>query len=355
MLVLPASEPVSAAAARRALVALHTADLEGFQRLFLLEQEAELAPAISLPLEGASLVQACGPLWRGLVRIWPFEDRYYVSDSFTSDAEDRVYPVYLDQAAFFAQRLRAEPADLVLDVGTGSGILAVESARTAARAVGIDLNARATEFARFNAMLNGVSNTTFMTTSVEEFEPDEPFDLVLCNPPFTAVPEPKAWYLHGSAGFDGLRVFRRVLERVPNLVKPAGRIQFLLNSLGSAERPLALDLIKRAFPNAGIEIHHLYSPKCIPIEQYAVRFETSPAYGAWRSWLRDNGCSHVYRMLITVDLAASEDHTEHDSPGHRFAVIESFGTSPTLRNDPPATGGWEEMLLRYGSRTGSHE
>ena len=64
----------------------------------------------------------------------------------------------------------------MLDIGTGSGILAIEAARSAAAVTGIDINDRATRFASFNASLNGVSNSDFQTcdlmshTAVDRYE-----------------------------------------------------------------------------------------------------------------------------------------------------------------------------------------
>lgn len=72
------------------------------------------------------------------------------------------------------------PGDAVLDLGTGSGILAIGAARLGAgRVKGIDIDAKALEIAAANAALNGVE----IELSDEPLEAvtGGPFDLVLAN------------------------------------------------------------------------------------------------------------------------------------------------------------------------------
>ncbi len=340
--------------ARVALDSLYRRNRETFERLFLLERFVHLPKSIADPLLTAGLIVGdCGQ-YRSRVRIWVLDRRYYASDPCTSKLGDRVYPVYQDQGAFFAERLAVKPGDEVLDIGTGTGVLAIEAARTAGMVTGIDVNPRATSFARANASLNGASNVRFRTGDLlEESSSLSRHDLVLCNPPFTAVPEPAAWFTHGSAGFDGLDVFRRFLTRLPALVSDKGRLQLLLNSLGTATTVQALDLVRESFPSAGLDIHHLFDPPSAPIDDYTIRFAGSPAYEEWREWLKSNGFTHVYRMLITVDLASPGRFVQHPSPRYRFAIVEPFGEQPQVYLADSDSGGWREMLLRYGARTAS--
>jgi predicted RNA methylase len=339
------------AATRDALARLWAERPDAFTQIFLLEGATHLDQDAAVPLLAASLVERDHDGYRAVVRIWPHHGRFYVSDLFTSDAKDRVYPVYVDQGAFFADHLACAAGDSVLDVGTGSGILAIEAAWSGATVIGIDISARATHFARFNAALNDVPNVMFVTCSLDDYQPVAPSDVVLCNPPFTAVPEPDAWYLHGSAGKDGHDVFRRLLSRLPLVVASDGCFQVLLNSLGTATTAQAVSLIENQFPAAGVEVHHLYAPPKRCVDVYATRFEASPAYRSWRAWLDARGFTHVYRMLITVDLANTGHFSESCNRGFHFPVIERFGAPPELATDASLLGGWDEMLLRYGSRT----
>jgi release factor glutamine methyltransferase len=73
----------------------------------------------------------------------------------------------------------------VLDLGTGSGVLAVAAARTARSVVAVDINPAAVRCARINALLNGVEDRVEVREG-DLFDPvaGERFDVVLCNPPF---------------------------------------------------------------------------------------------------------------------------------------------------------------------------
>lgn len=73
-----------------------------------------------------------------------------------------------------------EPGAVVLDVGTGSGILAIGASMLgAARAVGVDIDPAASRTAAANAEINGVTIETFHG-SIEQ-APDAAYDIVVAN------------------------------------------------------------------------------------------------------------------------------------------------------------------------------
>lgn len=73
----------------------------------------------------------------------------------------------------------------VLDLGTGSGALAIAAARTAGRVVALDINEEAVRCARINLLLNRVDDRVEVRRG-DLFEPvaGMRFDRVLCNPPY---------------------------------------------------------------------------------------------------------------------------------------------------------------------------
>jgi methylase of polypeptide subunit release factors len=79
-----------------------------------------------------------------------------------------------------------------LDLGTGTGILALIAARHCAHVIGVDLDPQAVACARANAALNGVTNVEFRVGNA--FEPVEEigFDLIFSNPPFYPSPDQPA-------------------------------------------------------------------------------------------------------------------------------------------------------------------
>ncbi len=74
------------------------------------------------------------------------------------------------------------PNEYVIDLGTGSGILAILAARKGARVTAIDANAESLKYARAAAELNGVGeNIEFVHSHFSDFEPEEKADVVLCE------------------------------------------------------------------------------------------------------------------------------------------------------------------------------
>ena len=70
----------------------------------------------------------------------------------------------------------------VIDLGTGSGILAILAARQGARVIAIDANAESLKYARAAAERNGVmKNIEFVHTHFSDFCPEEKADVVLCE------------------------------------------------------------------------------------------------------------------------------------------------------------------------------
>tara|TARA_B100001123_G_scaffold193057_2_gene220157 strand:+ start:676 stop:1548 length:873 start_codon:yes stop_codon:yes gene_type:complete len=131
----------------------------------------------------------------------------------------------------------------VLDLGTGSGCLAVTLAAElpASRVTAVDLSPVALEVARSNAIRHGV------TERIEFVEGDwtnglaGDFHLIVSNPPYVRdadtdrlQPEVRDYepWLALTAGPDGLDAFRNIVEGVGVLLAPDGR---LLLELGAGQ------------------------------------------------------------------------------------------------------------------------
>src|SRR5437763_4438341 len=86
------------------------------------------------------------------------------------------------------RRERLGPGVSVLDLGTGSGHLAVVAALQGANAFAIDVSRRAVLSARLNARVNGVRVTALRG---DLFEPvvGRRFDVIVSNPPYPTHPD----------------------------------------------------------------------------------------------------------------------------------------------------------------------
>jgi methylase of polypeptide subunit release factors len=117
-----------------------------------------------------------------------------------------------------------------LDVGTGTGVLALVLARAGARVVATDLSTVAVESARDDAARLGLSDS--VSPVVADLFAEGRFDLVVCNPPW--VPAEAVTPLE-RAIYDPDGVFlSRFLDGLPEHLSPGGEAWLLLSDL--AER-----------------------------------------------------------------------------------------------------------------------
>jgi methylase of polypeptide subunit release factors len=122
-------------------------------------------------------------------------------------------------ASFMVER----PTGSVLDLGTGCGVLGLLAARSGARVLATDINARALSFARFNARLNGIERIEFAEGSVFDPARGRTFDLIVCNPPCIIGPGARYTFRDSGMEFDGL--CRRIVREAPGYLSDGGFLQ----------------------------------------------------------------------------------------------------------------------------------
>lgn len=137
-------------------------------------------------------------------------------------------------------RSAAELVDAVLDIGTGSGAIALSlvAEGITRRAVGIDISADALEQAEENRQRAGIDSSAmdFRLGGRSPFEAltaDESFDLLVSNPPYVRdaevddLPadirdyEPRVAL---AGGPDGLDLVRTIAAGAPDHLRPGGRL-----------------------------------------------------------------------------------------------------------------------------------
>ena len=143
------------------------------------------------------------------------------------------HPLPYDSSRIFLSVLRSRHSNLegkhVLDMGTGCGIHAIESAKLDASVSAVDINPEAVNASSENANLNGVGERVrCFESDLFENVGDEKFDLVLFNPPFyEGSPRDDAEKAWKDAGNTTLT---RFLEELPSHLKEGGESLLILSS-----------------------------------------------------------------------------------------------------------------------------
>jgi release factor glutamine methyltransferase len=138
----------------------------------------------------------------------------------------------------------------VLDLGTGSGAiaLALASERPRARIVGTDLCARALAVARDNAHALGLARVDWRLGSWFDAVAGERFDMIVANPPYIAAADPALASLAAepalalAAGPTGLEALEAIVENSAAHLNPSG---WILLEHGSTQAPDVAAMLKR--------------------------------------------------------------------------------------------------------------
>jgi release factor glutamine methyltransferase len=137
------------------------------------------------------------------------------------------HPSWHFTSAFFANHCsRSGPLDGadVLEVGTGTGVVALSAARRARRVTAVDISEAAVKCASENAQANGLDNKVEVRLG-DMFEPvtGERFDVILCNPPYFAG-EARNDVERAYFGGPNLEWISRLAREAHDHLKPAGRL-----------------------------------------------------------------------------------------------------------------------------------
>jgi release factor glutamine methyltransferase len=158
--------------------------------------------------------------------------------------------------------LARRPATVV-DVGTGSGCIAVSLAvhLPDAAICAIEISPAALAVAQRNAERHGVAGRVrFMVGDVFNPRPS-PVDLVVSNPPYISTSEcaslPTSVRNHEprlalDGGPNGLEVVRQLLMQAPAVLNPDGG---LLIEIGADQGEAASHLARTFFPQAAVRVH----------------------------------------------------------------------------------------------------
>lgn len=121
----------------------------------------------------------------------------------------------------------------ILDMGTGSGILAIECARRGAKVTAVDIDENAVRALKSLARKHGVKIEVLQSNLFSNVF--ERYDLILFNPPYLpSGPHPEDIAVDG--GFFGRELVEEFLRLMPQHLKKRGLCLLLISSLNVAEK-----------------------------------------------------------------------------------------------------------------------
>ena len=183
----------------------------------------------------------------------------------------------------------------VLDVGTGVGLLALMLAqRSEATIMAIDIDRPSSEQARENALMSPWKDRiTILHCSLQDFIPDERFDLVITNPPFfqdSMQPADKGRLI---SRHDAMLSLEDLADAVPRLMQDKGKFCLVLPVEES-----------RAFNGIGAEVG-LYLHRVLQIKP-------TPSLSEKRRLMeyRLYPAETVDRDELVIEKGARHDYTE---------------------------------------------
>ncbi|MFD3546328.1 HemK2/MTQ2 family protein methyltransferase [Streptomyces sp. NPDC058655] len=139
------------------------------------------------------------------------------------------------------------PTTQLLEIGTGTGALALAAAAEGARVTAVDVSWPAVATARLNALRQRLPLRVLHGDFAVRTR-GRRFDMVLANPPYVPSPQARipsrgperAW----DAGTDGRHVIDRICADAPALLRPGGVLLMVHSGMCGAEK--TLDHLERA-------------------------------------------------------------------------------------------------------------
>jgi hypothetical protein len=242
------------------------------------------------------------------------------------------------------------PCRRALDLGTGSGVLALMASRHSERVWATDKNERAVAFTRFNAGLNGVTNLECLAGDLFAPVADRRFDLIVGSLPFVIAPQ--ARYLFRDSGTRGDQFCRRLVQAAPPLLDGGGYCQFLGNWVHRKGQSWQ-EALAGWFDGTGCDVL-VYGGETQDASGYATSWiqdtesggpeQFAETYDRWMRFYEQEGIEAVTYGILMLRKASGRpnwvclEQTPDEFAGpcgdavvHRFAVEDFLQTQPDDR------------------------
>jgi len=162
--------------------------------------------------------------------------------------EDYIFQVYrnvyepAEDSFLFAESLAVKKGEVILDMGTGCGILSIIAADKAAKVVAVDVSPHAVRCAKENAKLNSVADKMFFVNGdlFASVKTGEKFSSIFFNAPYLpSEPTEDTWLeLAWTGGVTGREVIDRFISEAPKFLRRDGCIFLMQSTLSNVDETL---------------------------------------------------------------------------------------------------------------------
>jgi predicted RNA methylase len=293
------------------------------------QEAAAVAPFVPAPI--TDLLVESGVLSRRgdelvpEVMLVPYEG-FFIASHHTSriDAGDPELVLWPNPTTKLLLRFTIRrPSRQTLDLGTGTGMLALVAAAHSEKVVATDLNPRAVEYARFNARLNGVENVECLQG--DGFKPvaGRKFDLIFSNPPFFITPGTDFLFCNNPMELD--QMCRQLVKQAPAHLEPGGYFQMLCEWVQVSGQDWH-ERLGEWFLGTGCDGWVLKGSTVDPSEyaQHRIREvnnsteQDARLYDEYMAYYRQRNVEAIHKGLIAVRLR----------PGKNWVLMEDINDAP---------------------------
>lgn len=191
-------------------------------------------------------------------------------DNFIIDTAETVYTPAED-SYMLAENLLINKGQSVLEIGTGSGIVAMYASKLTDNVTATDINYNAIELAEKNFKANNIENIELIFGNLFEPVKDRKFDVILFNTPY--LPTENDEILNDDlnyafdGGLDGRKVIDIFLNEVKNHLNDGGIVQLIQSSLSDNDKTLDI-LDKQGFVSEIAVSEHFFFEDIVLINGY---------------------------------------------------------------------------------------
>lgn len=263
-------------------------------------------------LTGAGLIAERAGRIEPTVQITPWRGRLVVHDA---DPPGELWPEHVSgptpAAEALAQLIAPGAVETSLDVGTGSGVLALILAGSSRSVVATDVNPAALRYAKLSAALSGFDNVDVRAGSLFEPVPAARFDRVVSNPPFVIAPESRFLFRHSD--LPGDQMSRRVVEGTAGHLAEGGFGAILCNWIvprGQAWLDPVREWLEPSGCDAVVLLHGVEDPLTYAVRwngraQYVEPEEFRRLLGRWLEYDRKQGIEAIASGAVVLRQSAS--------------------------------------------------